>query len=197
MATSRLPSIDRSPSSSSPLSRLAAGVPAPAPRRPLRHPELARPRVRFCWVCSGALEGWMHRKCIAHGNEVIAHVRCARMDRLELAPGETDRFSPALCYDARKDSRRADEIIQAASRGDRLSVAAVAAVFGPMLEGNVFSILCDLPHHETDLVVDDFFGSLLAGENRFGPAPGRGVDWMRGIVRAMARVHLAVVKGGV
>ncbi len=194
MATSRPSSIQCSPSTSSLQSPSTATSPE---QRTIRHPQLARPRVRFCWVCSGALDGWMHRRCIVHGNEVITHVRCARTEHLELAPGEAERFAPALCKDARKSLLKADEIVQRACRGDRLAVAAIAAVYGPMLEGNVRSILGELPHHETDLVVDDFFDALIEGQNRFTPAPRRGIDWMRGIVRAMARVHLAVVKGGV
>jgi ribosome-binding protein aMBF1 (putative translation factor) len=46
----------------------------------------AKPKYRFCWVCSRQLHGNFHRVAIVDGNEVIVHADCARRDKLEIKP---------------------------------------------------------------------------------------------------------------
>jgi len=195
MATSRI-SLDRPASSSSspsfsppPLSLPAAGQP---PR--LAHPEYARPRLSFCWVCSGRLVHWIHRTCLVHGNEVITHARCARKERLELKPGEQERLSMPIARIVLEGGLDAMEaIVQSACRGDRIAIGAVAAVFGPMLHDEARGVLGG-DARQADLALDAFFASLCQGRTSFPPAPGRAVAWMKGIVRAIARRQVA--KGG-
>lgn len=46
----------------------------------------AKPRLRFCWVCSRKLQGNFHRVAIVDGREVIVHASCAEKERLEIKP---------------------------------------------------------------------------------------------------------------
>lgn len=46
----------------------------------------AKPRLRFCWVCSRQLHGNFHRVAIVDGHEVIVHATCAERERLEVKP---------------------------------------------------------------------------------------------------------------
>jgi len=187
MATSPI-SIHRPSSSSSPSFSSPSSL---TPR--LKHPQYTRPRVPFCWVCSQPLEEWIHRTCIVHGNEVICHVRCASRERLEIKPGERERLSMALAKLARSGNQEREAIIQCACRGERMAIGAVAAVFGPTLYAEAKAVLGERAR-EADIVLDDFFDSLCEVRTRFPPAHGRGVEWMKGIVRAIARVQ--ITKGG-
>ena len=51
----------------------------------------AKPKYRFCWVCSRKLHGNFHRVAIVHPgteheHEVIVHERCGERERLQLKP---------------------------------------------------------------------------------------------------------------
>lgn len=46
----------------------------------------AKPRYRFCWVCSRRLQANFHRVAIVDGLEVIVHAACAERERLEVKP---------------------------------------------------------------------------------------------------------------
>ena len=46
----------------------------------------AKPRVRFCWVCSGKLQANFHRVAIVAGREVVVHAICAEIESLEIVP---------------------------------------------------------------------------------------------------------------
>ena len=46
----------------------------------------AKPRYRFCWVCSRQLRGNFHRVCLVNGHEVITHANCADREKLEAIP---------------------------------------------------------------------------------------------------------------
>ena len=46
----------------------------------------AKPRLRFCWVCSRKLRANFHRVAIVNGHEVIVHADCAERERLEIKP---------------------------------------------------------------------------------------------------------------
>lgn len=45
-----------------------------------------RPRLRFCWVCSGKLHGNFHRVAVVEGREVIVHAICAEKEKLDVKP---------------------------------------------------------------------------------------------------------------
>lgn len=49
----------------------------------------ARPRYRFCWVCSAQLHGNFHRvvKHPDNGAQVVVHAECAEREGLEVIPG--------------------------------------------------------------------------------------------------------------
>ena len=48
----------------------------------------AKPKYRFCWVCSRKLHANFHRVAIIQGgHEVVVHADCAERERLELKPG--------------------------------------------------------------------------------------------------------------
>jgi len=47
----------------------------------------AKPRVRFCWVCSRQLQGNFHRVAMVDGHAVVVHADCASREKLEIVPG--------------------------------------------------------------------------------------------------------------
>ena len=46
----------------------------------------AKPRLRWCWVCSRKLHANFHRVAIVDGRETIVHADCAERDGLEVKP---------------------------------------------------------------------------------------------------------------
>lgn len=47
----------------------------------------AKPRLRFCWVCSRKLHANFHRVAVVDGHEVVVHADCAKKERLMILKG--------------------------------------------------------------------------------------------------------------
>ena len=47
----------------------------------------AKPKYRFCWVCSRQLQANFHRVAVVDGHEVVVHADCAEREGLEVKPG--------------------------------------------------------------------------------------------------------------
>jgi DNA-directed RNA polymerase specialized sigma24 family protein len=83
-----------------------------------------------------------------------------------------------------------DDLVWHATRGDRRAIGAVAIAVSPTLLKEARGLLGDFKDEAGD-VLQDFFVWMLEGQTRFTPARGRGLAWMCGIIRAMARKHRA------
>jgi len=46
----------------------------------------AKPKYRFCWVCSRKLHANFHRVATVDGHEVVVHALCAMLEGLEVKP---------------------------------------------------------------------------------------------------------------
>jgi DNA-directed RNA polymerase specialized sigma24 family protein len=83
-----------------------------------------------------------------------------------------------------------DDLVVRASQGDRRAIGAIAVAFGPQLLREARAALGPM-EEDCDDVVQDFFLSLVEGRTRFVPERKRALEWMFGIVRAIARKHRA------
>ncbi len=80
-----------------------------------------------------------------------------------------------------------DEIGRRAAAGDRKAIGAIAVKLRPRLLAEARAVLGSRFKHEAEDVVQDFFVALLERQSRFLPAQGHAMQWMCGLVRAMAR----------
>jgi DNA-directed RNA polymerase specialized sigma24 family protein len=80
-----------------------------------------------------------------------------------------------------------DDLVQRATRGDRRALGAIAIALSPTLLQEAREVLGEDFAQEAGDVLQDFFLMLLEGRSRFVPAHGRGLAWMCGIIRSMAR----------
>ncbi|MDP9000075.1 MAG: hypothetical protein M3O46_08190 [Myxococcota bacterium] len=83
-----------------------------------------------------------------------------------------------------------DGLVTRATRGDRRALAAIAIALSPRLLEEARAVMGAHAQDAGD-VLQEFFLMLLEGRTQFTPAHGRGIAWMCGIVRAMARRHRA------
>jgi DNA-directed RNA polymerase specialized sigma24 family protein len=82
-----------------------------------------------------------------------------------------------------------DELVRRATHGDRRALGAIAIAVSPTLLEEARDVLGEDFAQEAGDVLQDFFLMLLEGRSRFVPAYGRGLAWMCGIIRSMARRH--------
>jgi DNA-directed RNA polymerase specialized sigma24 family protein len=83
-----------------------------------------------------------------------------------------------------------DQLVRRACAGDRHAVGAIAIALGPTLLADLRAWMGPWAQ-DADDVLHDFFVVLLEGTSRFPPARGRGLSWIRGVLRAMARRYCA------
>jgi DNA-directed RNA polymerase specialized sigma24 family protein len=88
--------------------------------------------------------------------------------------------------------RQADfnDLVWRATHGDRRALGAIAIAISPTLLEEARQVLGEFAQEAGD-VLQDFFVALLEGQSRFVPAHGRALEWMCGVIRAMARQHRA------
>jgi DNA-directed RNA polymerase specialized sigma24 family protein len=80
------------------------------------------------------------------------------------------------------------ELVHRAAEGDARAIGVIAIGMGPALLACARSVV----QHREDAedLVQDFYELLLTGRAaRFPPRPGRGLDWLEGLIRSMARVR--------
>jgi DNA-directed RNA polymerase specialized sigma24 family protein len=83
-----------------------------------------------------------------------------------------------------------DELVLAATRGDRRAIGAIALTFTRDLLAAANAVLDD--EHDAADVVQEFFLALLEGEVEcLSPPRGRGMGLLLGLVRDRARRHIA------
>jgi DNA-directed RNA polymerase specialized sigma24 family protein len=81
-----------------------------------------------------------------------------------------------------------NDLVADAARGDRRAIGAIAIAFGPVL----LKIAREELRSEEDAedLVQDVYALLLEGRAaNFLPRKGRGLSWLRGLVRATARTQ--------
>jgi DNA-directed RNA polymerase specialized sigma24 family protein len=84
-----------------------------------------------------------------------------------------------------RDATKLDDLARAAALGDRQAIGTLAATYGPKL-------LAIARRHagpeDAEDAVQDLYLSLVEGRAaRFPPAEGRGLAWLGGLVRSLAR----------
>ena len=84
-----------------------------------------------------------------------------------------------------------DDLVARALRGDPSAVEAVARTHGPMLLLEAERVLGAAFKQESEDVVQDLFVSMLEGRIDVLPVKGRAIEWIRGVVRAVARKRLS------
>jgi hypothetical protein len=87
-----------------------------------------------------------------------------------------------------------DDVIRYAASGDRLAVEVIARRFGEaLLREARFELGREFEDEASD-VLQDFLVSLLEGRLEITPARGRAIQWMCGVIRAMARRERAALE---
>jgi DNA-directed RNA polymerase specialized sigma24 family protein len=84
------------------------------------------------------------------------------------------------------DHESLDQLITLAARGDRRAIGAIAIEAGPVLLRLARQEIRH-PQDGEDLLQDLYVHLLEGRAARFPPAKGRGLTWLQGLVRAMAR----------
>jgi DNA-directed RNA polymerase specialized sigma24 family protein len=84
------------------------------------------------------------------------------------------------------DHESLDQLITLAARGDRRAIGAIAIQIGPVLLRLARQEIRH-PQDGEDLLQDLYVHLLEGRAARFPPARGRGLSWLEGLVRAMAR----------
>jgi hypothetical protein len=88
-----------------------------------------------------------------------------------------------------------DQLVVAATRGDRRAVGAIAIAFGPTLNDEAREALGPKWEQESADVLQEFFLALCEGELEMPPIRGAGVPWMLREVRGIARRYVEEREG--
>ncbi len=80
------------------------------------------------------------------------------------------------------------DLVLRAAQGDSRAIGVIAIGLGPALLGVARSVVKH--REEAEDLLQDFYVILLSGRAaRFPPRPGRGLDWLEGLMRSMSRVR--------
>ena len=95
---------------------------------------------------------------------------------------------PSLGASFSADPVAFSDLVHRAAEGDTRAIGVIAIGMGPALLACARSVV----QHREDAedLLQDFYEILLTGRAaRFPPKPGRGLDWLEGLMRSMARVR--------
>jgi DNA-directed RNA polymerase specialized sigma24 family protein len=89
-----------------------------------------------------------------------------------------------------------DDLVAAATRGDRRAIGAIAIALGPLLLREARIELGTTDDKESGDVLQELFTAMVEAALTFPPATGNALAWLKRTVRLFARAHVRHAGGG-